>query len=217
MKYDIIVAGVGGQGVLSVSAIIASSAMKEGLHVKQSEVHGMSQRGGAVLANLRLSDRSIASDLIPLGAASMVLSMEPLESLRYLRYLDPIGVVITSSDPMVNIPDYPPLDELLARIRCLGSASATQPGTESEGPKVDPSQGRAMTTVLIEAERLARAAGSLRATNMVMVGAASHYLPVRVATIEHFIESMFARKGEKVVTTNLDAFRAGREAAAGCV
>ncbi len=192
MKYDIILAGVGGQGVLSVSAIIASSAMKEGLHVKQSEVHGMSQRGGAVLANLRLSDRPIASDLIPLGTASMILSMEPLESLRYLRYLDPAGAIITSSDPLVNIPDYPALDGLLAQVRSLGGA------------------------VLIDAERLAREAGSTRATNMVMVGAASHHLPVLVATIEHFIESMFARKGEKIVQTNLRAFRAGREAAAAC-
>lgn len=190
MKYDIILAGVGGQGVLSVSAIIASSAMKEGLHVKQSEVHGMSQRGGAVLANLRLSDKPIASDLIALGAASMVLSMEPLESIRYLKYLDPAGTVITSSEPLVNIPDYPDLDRLLNSIRTLPHA------------------------VLIEAEQLAREAGSARATNMVMVGAASHWLPVEVETIEHFIENLFARKGEKVVATNVKAFFSGREAAA---
>jgi indolepyruvate ferredoxin oxidoreductase beta subunit len=190
MKFDIILAGVGGQGVLSVSAIIASSAMQEGLHVKQSEVHGMSQRGGAVLANLRLSDKPVASDLIPLGAASMILSMEPVESLRYLRYLAPAGAIVTSSDPFVNIPDYPPLEPLLASIRTLPGA------------------------VLIEAERLAREAGSARATNMVMVGAASHRLPVKVQTIEHFINTLFARKGEKTVATNLKAFHAGREAAA---
>lgn len=206
MKYDIILAGVGGQGVLSVSAIIASSAMKEGLHVKQSEVHGMSQRGGAVLANLRLSDKPIASDLIPLGAASMVLSMEPLESLRYLKYVDPAGTIITSSDPLVNIPDYPNLDQLLGSIRGLGEAGgAAAPGT----PHVH--------AVLVDAERLAREAGSARATNMVMVGAASHWLPVRVETIEHFIENLFARKGERVVATNLKAFRSGREAAAAWV
>ena len=203
MKYDIILAGVGGQGVLSVSAIIASSAMKEGLHVKQSEVHGMSQRGGAVLANLRLSNTPIASDLIPLGAASMILSMEPLESLRYLRYLDQAGTIITSSDPLVNIPDYPEIEGLLASIRTLGHPpAATPPGA----PHVN--------TVLIDAERHAREAGSARATNMVMVGAASHWLPVQVETIQHFIESLFARKGEKVVATNLRAFLSGREAAA---
>jgi indolepyruvate ferredoxin oxidoreductase beta subunit len=190
MKYDIILAGVGGQGVLSVSALIASSAMEEGLHVKQSEVHGMSQRGGAVQANLRLSDRPIASDLIPLGSASMILGMEPLESLRYLPFLDPAGTIVTASDPLVNIGDYPPLEGLLASIRTLPHAA------------------------LIDADRLAREAGSARATNMVMVGAASSHLPVQVATIEHFIESLFARKGGNVVATNLKAFRAGREAAA---
>ncbi|HEY3382390.1 MAG TPA: indolepyruvate oxidoreductase subunit beta [Vicinamibacterales bacterium] len=190
MKYDIILAGVGGQGVLSVSAIIASSAMKEGLFVKQSEVHGMSQRGGAVLANLRLADAPIASDLIPLGSASMILSMEPLESLRYLKYLSTDGAVITSTNPMVNIPDYPDLEELLGHIRALPHAR------------------------LVDGEKLARAAGSARATNMVMVGAASHHLPVKVETLEHYIQTVFAAKGEKIVETNLEAFRSGREAAA---
>jgi len=189
MKFDIILAGVGGQGVLSVSAIIASSAMKEGLAVKQSEVHGMSQRGGAVLAHLRLSDRPIASDLIPRGSASMILSMEPLESLRYLEYLSVDGTVMTATNPVANIPDYPPLDELLARIGSLP---------------------RALT---VDAESLARKAGSARATNMVMVGAASALLPVPFHTIEHFVQSAFAAKGAKVVETNLKALHAGRAAA----
>jgi indolepyruvate ferredoxin oxidoreductase, beta subunit len=190
MKYDIILAGVGGQGVLSVSAIIASSAMQEGLHVKQSEVHGMSQRGGAVLANLRLADAPIASDLIPLGSAALILSMEPLESLRYLRFLASDGSLVTSTNPVVNIPDYPELEGLLAHVRSLPASR------------------------LVDGEKLARAAGSARATNMVMVGAASHRLPVKVETLEHFIRTTFASKGEKIVDTNLQAFRAGREAAA---
>ena len=189
MKFDIILAGVGGQGVLSVSAIIASSAMKEGLAVKQSEVHGMSQRGGAVLANLRLSDRPIASDLIPRGSASMILSMEPLESLRYLEFLSAAGTVITATNPVANIPDYPPVDEVLARVRSLP---------------------RALT---IDAESLARKAGSARATNMVMIGAASPLLPVSFETIEHFVQTTFASKGAKVVETNLKALHAGRAAA----
>jgi indolepyruvate ferredoxin oxidoreductase, beta subunit len=189
MKFDIILAGVGGQGVLSVSAIIASSAMKEGLAVKQSEVHGMSQRGGAVLANLRLSDRPIASDLIPRGSAAMILSMEPLESLRYLEFLAEDGTVITATNPVANIPDYPPLDEVLGRVRSL--------------PR----------TVTGDAESLARKAGSARATNMVMVGAASPLLPVAFETIEHFVQTIFASKGAKVVDTNLKALHAGRAAA----
>lgn len=191
MKFDIILAGVGGQGVLSVSAVIASSAMQEGLHVKQSEVHGMSQRGGAVLANLRLSDKPIASDLIPRGTAAMVLSMEPLESLRYLEYMSADTVLITAAEPVRNIDDYPDLDGLLARIRELPHAT------------------------VLDAERLARQAGSARATNMVIVGAASHWLPVKLETIEHFVRTLFASKGDKVVQTNITALRAGRESAAG--
>jgi indolepyruvate ferredoxin oxidoreductase beta subunit len=189
MKFDIILAGVGGQGVLSVSAIIASSAMKEGLAVKQSEVYGMSQRGGAVLANLRLSDGPIASDLIPRGSAAMILSMEPLESLRYLEFLAAGGTVITATDPVANIPDYPPIDEVLARIRSLPHA------------------------VTVDAESLARKAGSARASNMVMVGAASPLLPVPFGTIEHFVQTVFAGKGAKVVEVNLKALHAGRDAA----
>ena len=189
MKFDIILAGVGGQGVLSVSAIIASSAMQEGLAVKQSEVHGMSQRGGAVLANLRLSDRPIASDLIPRGSASMILSMEPLESLRYLEFLSEGGTVITATNPVSNIPDYPPVDEVLAHVRSLPHA------------------------LTVDAESLARKAGSARATNMVMVGAASPLLPVSFDTIEHFVQTVFAAKGAHVVEINLKALRAGRAAA----
>ena len=189
MKYDIILAGVGGQGVLSVSAIIASSAMQEGLAVKQSEVHGMSQRGGAVLANLRLSDRPIASDLIPRGSAAMILSMEPLESLRYLEFLAEDGTVITATNPVANIPDYPPIDEVLGRVRSLPH------------------------TVTVDAESLARKAGSARATNMVMVGAASPLLPVAFETLEHFVQTIFANKGARVVETNLKALHAGRAAA----
>jgi len=192
MKFDIILAGVGGQGVLSVSALIASSAMQEGLHVKQSEVHGMSQRGGAVLANLRISDQPIASDLIPRGTAAMILSMEPIESLRYLEYLAPAGTLITARAPVDNIVDYPPVDQVLAQIRQIKGA------------------------IIVDADQLARQAGSARATNMVMVGAASRWLPVKMETIEVFARSLFAAKGDKVVETNIKALRAGREAAASC-
>ena len=187
MKYDMIIAGVGGQGVLSVAAIIASSAMKEGLYVKQSEVHGMSQRGGAVYANLRLSDQPIYSDLIADGTASMILSMEPLESLRYLHYLKDDGYLITSENPELNIPDYPDLNELLQKIRSLPNA------------------------LTIDAHKLAMEAGSGRATNMVLAGAASHFLPIKPETMENFIKEIFARKGDKVVDINLKAFTMGRK------
>ncbi len=187
MKYDMIIAGVGGQGVLSVAAIIASSAMKEGLYVKQSEVHGMSQRGGAVYANLRLSDAPIYSDLIADGTASMILSMEPLESLRYIHYLKDEGILITAENPERNIPDYPDLQELLSQIRTLPHA------------------------LTIDARKLAMEAGSGRATNMVLAGAASHFLPIKAQTMQDFIKEIFARKGEKIVEINLKAFALGRE------
>ncbi len=183
MKYDVILAGVGGQGVLSVAAIIATGAMKTGLQVRQSEVHGMAQRGGAVQAHLRLADREIAGDLIPRGGAQMILAMEPLESLRYLGYLDPEGVLISSSDPLVNIPDYPELEDLLAAIRRLPRHR------------------------LVDAAALA--GGSAKAANMVLVGAASPFLPVGREVLEVSIRELFAGKGESVVEANLKAFSAG--------
>jgi len=189
VKCDIVLAGVGGQGVLSLAAAIAAAAMEEGLHVKQAEVHGMSQRGGAVTASLRLADREIASDLIPAGKAAMILSMEPLESLRYLAFLAPEGTLITSANPVRNITDYPNLEDLLRRIAALPHA------------------------IVVDAEKLAREAGSARATNMVIVGAAMHLLPLRPEAVEASVSRMFARKGEDVVAINLRALRAGRQAA----
>jgi indolepyruvate ferredoxin oxidoreductase beta subunit len=189
MKYDVILAGVGGQGVLSVAAIIATGAMKAGLEVRQSEVHGMAQRGGAVQAHLRLSDRKIASDLIPRGGAQMVLAMEPLESLRYVAYLSPEGVLISSTVPLVNIPDYPELEGLLAAIRRLPRHR------------------------LVDAAALA--GGSARAANMVLVGAAAPFLPVGREALQTSIRETFAAKGDGVIAANLKAFAAGLEAGGG--
>lgn len=189
MKFDIILAGVGGQGVLSLAGIIAAAALEEKLAVKQSEVHGMAQRGGAVTAHLRLADGPIDSDLVPLGTASLILSLEPLESLRYLEYLAPSGTVITAIEPVV-MPGYPAEADLLFAIRALPQS------------------------ILVEAARLAKRAGLAQATNVVMAGAASRLLPVHLETIERGIRARFARKGEKVVEQNLAAFHAGQEVAA---
>jgi indolepyruvate ferredoxin oxidoreductase beta subunit len=186
VKYDVILAGVGGQGVLSVAAIIALGAMKDGLSVRQSEVHGMAQRGGAVQAHLRLSDRVIVSDLIGKASADMILSMEPIESLRYLDYLKAGGVLVTSADPVQNIPNYPEIEGIYARIRALPSAR------------------------LIRSAELAREAGSARASNLVMVGAASLFLPVREESLLAAVEELFSRKGKKVVEANIKAFGLGR-------
>jgi indolepyruvate ferredoxin oxidoreductase beta subunit len=188
MKQDIILAGVGGQGILSIAFVVDNAALKEGLNFKQAEVHGMSQRGGAVQSHLRISKDEIFSDLIPRGEADILLSVEPMETLRYLEYLHPKGIIITSSNPYKNIPDYPDIDKILAKVMTGGRA------------------------VLVDAEKLAEEAGSKLAQNMVMLGAASPHLMVKTGGLEAFIRALFSPKGERTVEINLDAFRLGRKA-----
>lgn len=188
MKQDIILAGVGGQGILSIAFVIDSAALKEGLLIKQAEVHGMSQRGGAVQSHLRLSRDPIWSDLIPKGKADLVLSVEPLESLRYLDYLAPAGMLITSATPFVNISDYPELDKILAEVRRGGNA------------------------VVVDSDKLAKEAGSSKAQNMVMLGAASNRLMLKTENLEEVIRKLFEPRGEAMVAMNLKAFALGREA-----
>ena len=189
MKFDLVLAGVGGQGVLSLAAIISSAAVAEGLHVRQSEVHGMAQRGGAVLAHLRISDKAIYSDLVPRGAADMILSMEPLESLRYAVWLSDKGTLVTAAEPFINISNYPELEGVLKIIKSLPSFR------------------------IVETAALAKEAGLSRAVNMVMVGAASAFLPLKSETLEATIEKMFADKEKTVVEANKKAFTLGRKAA----
>jgi indolepyruvate ferredoxin oxidoreductase, beta subunit len=188
MTCDIVLAGVGGQGVLSIAAIIAGAAMDQGLKVRQSEVHGMAQRGGAVSAHLRISDKAIAGDLIPSGGADMILSMEPVESLRYLSFLKPGGAIVSAAEPFVNIADYPEPESILAAIRGFPRAR------------------------VVAAAELAKKAGSAKAVNMVMVGAASPFIPVSASGIEKSIARLFGGKGEALVAINLAAFAAGRAA-----
>lgn len=191
MKCDIVLAGVGGQGVLSIAAMISASALRAGLHAVQSEVHGMSQRGGAVTAHLRLSDEAIHSSTIGKGCADLLISMEPLESLRYLEMLRADATVLTSTEPVENFPNYPDLQGVLAKVREL--------------PRVR----------LVDAPRAAREAGNMKTANMVMVGAAIDLLPIGAPVIEGFIRETFASKGETLVEANLKAFAIGREIAAG--
>ncbi len=188
MKYDIILCGVGGQGGISVSVVIAQAAMAEGLAVKQSEVHGMAQRGGEVLAHLRLSDGPIASPTIPEGTARLILAFEPLEALRYLPWLAQDASVIAAAAPVRNIPNYPELESVLAELRALPNS------------------------LILDADAIAKEAGNARAANMVLVGAASKLLPVRTESLEKAIAETFARKGEAVVAANLKAFEYGRKA-----
>jgi indolepyruvate ferredoxin oxidoreductase beta subunit len=188
MEKNIILAGVGGQGILSIAFVIDNAALDAGLQFKQAEVHGMAQRGGAVQSNLRYGDSEVWSDIIPTGKADMVLSVEPLEVLRYQHYLRPDGWVVTSTTPYVNIPDYPETDSLLADL------------AEFEN------------IVMVDTAHFARAAGNLRAQNMVTVGAASPLLDFEEDRLLAFVEMLFARKGEKIVAVNQRAFRLGRAA-----
>lgn len=188
MKSDIILAGVGGQGILSIAATIGMAAVNNGLYLKQAEVHGMSQRGGDVQSHLRLSDSEIASDLIPQGKADMILSVEPMESLRYLPFLAPEGWLITNSNPFINIPEYPELDVILEEVR----------KTEKH--------------IIIDADTIAKEMGSVKAANMVMLGAASPFLNLEYSWLEDAIRGLFGRKGEEVVIFNLNALQAGRQA-----
>jgi len=190
MKCDVILAGVGGQGVLSVAAMIAQAAVSEGFAVRQSEVHGMAQRGGAVLAHLRISDEPIASDLVPQGGAGLIISMEPLESLRYAQWLAPSGALVSAPEPLVNIGNYPAMQDIIAAINGFPVRR------------------------LIEAAALAMEAGLARAVNTVMVGAASHFLPVQAQTLEATIAAIFARKEPSIAAANTAAFKLGRQAAA---
>ncbi|MBN2510866.1 MAG: indolepyruvate oxidoreductase subunit beta [Spirochaetales bacterium] len=185
MTYDIILTGVGGQGVLSLAAVIATGAMKQGLEVRQSEVHGMAQRGGSVVAHLRIADAPIPGDLIGKASADMVLAMEPLEGLRYTGYLKKNGILVASTAPVRNIPDYPDLDELLGRYTKLPSYR------------------------LVDAEGLAKQAGSAKTVNVVMVGAASSFLPVQEAMLKEAIRGLFQAKGEQLIEANFKAFDAG--------
>lgn len=188
MKTDIILAGVGGQGILSIAAALGSAALTNNLYMKQAETHGMSQRGGDVQSFMRISDKPIFSDLIAKGSADLILSVEPMEALRYLPYLREGGYVVTNSTPLINITNYPDQDKLMATLQAL------------------PHQ------VIIDADAIAKeSAGNVRASNFVMLGAASPFIEIPFEYLEEGIRSIFTRKGEEIVAMNLKALRSGRE------
>jgi len=188
MKRDIILAGVGGQGILSIAAVIGMAAVESGLYLKQAEVHGMSQRGGAVQSHLRISDAPIASDLIPEGSCDMILSVEPMEALRYLPFLSSDGWVVTSSKPFVNIDDYPAENELFDEIRRIDNH------------------------LIVDSYSIAKELGSQKVSNMVMLGAASEHLEISQESLEGALSMLFGRKGEEVVALNVNALKAGKQA-----
>lgn len=189
MKSDIILCGVGGQGILSIAAAIGLAALEKKLFVKQAEVHGMSQRGGAVQSHLRLSDKPVASDLIPFGKADMILSVEPMESLRYLPYLNDDGWLLTNTHTFVNIPDYPNSEDISKEISKIEKH------------------------VMIDADAIAKSCGSSRASNMVMLGVGSEFTKIERNYFHNAIRKLFASKGEDIIKLNIEAFEAGKKAA----
>jgi len=187
MKNDIILSGVGGQGILSIAAVIGYAAVDTNLYIKQAEVHGMSQRGGDVQSHFRLSDEPVASDLIPYGEADIILSVEPMEALRYLPWLSDNGWLVTNSNPYVNIPDYPEKEELLNEIR------------------------KVKNNLIVDADSIAKEIGSIKAANIVMLGAASHFINLPLESLENAVRKLFGRKGDEIIELNLNALSAGRD------
>ena len=186
MKTNIILSGVGGQGILSIATVIGKAAIKDGLYMKQSEVHGMSQRGGDVQSNLRISDKPIASDLIGIGSADVIISLEPMEALRYLPYLKKDGWIVTNSKPFINIVHYPEMEKVMEAINALPNK------------------------VVLDVEQIAKDLGAARSSNIVMLGAASPFIGIDYHKLEDGIRSIFGRKGEAVVSINLKALAAGK-------
>ena len=189
MKTDIILSGVGGQGILSIAAVIGEAAIHNGLYMKQAEVHGMSQRGGDVQSNLRISDKPIASDLIPLGKADLIISLEPMEALRYLPYLAKDGWIVTNSTPFINIPNYPEPEDVIKEINKMPHK------------------------IILDVDTIAKESGSPRTANIVMLGAASPFIGNPYEQIETGIRDIFGRKGETIVEKKLKAVEAGRKVA----
>lgn len=189
MKTDIVLAGVGGQGILSIATILGAAALKEGLHIKQAEVHGMSQRGGDVQSNLRISSNPINSDLIPLGGADLIISLEPMEALRYLPYLNNNGWIVTNTVPFVNIPNYPEMEVITGELN------------------------KHQHVVAFDCDALAQEVASSRTANMVLLGAASPFIDIESEKIEDGIRTVFGAKGDNIVEMNIKAYRAGRSLA----
>lgn len=187
MTTNIVLAGVGGQGILSIANVIGIAALKENLYLKQAEVHGMSQRGGDVQSNLRISDKPIASDLIPYGKADIIISLEPMEALRYLPYLGKKGWVVTNTNPFINIQNYPEMKEVMQELE-----------------KMD-------NLVAFDMDKMAKDLGSPRSSNMILLGASSPFIKISENLIEDGIKKFFSPKGEKIVEMNLKCFQEGRK------
>ncbi|MFA6583426.1 MAG: indolepyruvate oxidoreductase subunit beta [Elusimicrobiaceae bacterium] len=187
MKKDIVLTGVGGQGAITIAVAIVEAAIKKGLNFRQSEVHGMSQRGGAVETHVRISDGAIHCEMIPRGRADILISVEPLEALRGINYLSEKGIVITAITPVKNIPDYPPIEHVFNMLAASGRKVYT-----------------------VDAQAAALEAGNPKAQNIALTGAASAFIGIAPELLRESVARMFMKKGEAVVASNLKAFDLGK-------
>ncbi|NJY63882.1 indolepyruvate oxidoreductase subunit beta [Salinimicrobium sp. CDJ15-81-2] len=191
MKTNIILSGVGGQGILTIAAVLDTAALNQDLFIKQSEVHGMSQRGGAVQSHVRISDKEIHSDLIPEGKVDLILSVEPMELLRYLPYLKKDGWLVTDSEPFINTANYPEETHLFDQI------------------KKHPNH------LIVNATKIAKKIGNSKVANMVLLGAASSIIPLSENSMLEAIKKLFQHKGERIIRLNIEAFSEGKKVAEG--
>jgi indolepyruvate ferredoxin oxidoreductase beta subunit len=189
MKTNIILSGVGGQGILTIAAVLDTAALSENLNIKQSEVHGMSQRGGAVQSHVRISDSEIYSDLIPEGKADLILSVEPMELLRYIPFLNKEGWLVTDSNPFINTLDYPEQKDIYEQI------------------KKHPNH------VILDATEIAKNLGNSKVANMVLLGAAASMIPLSEESLIKAIKTLFQHKSERIINLNIVAFLEGKKLA----
>jgi indolepyruvate ferredoxin oxidoreductase beta subunit len=184
--HGIVLSGVGGQGVLSLAQILLEALRRSGLQALQSEIHGMSQRGGSVHAQDCFSSLPLTSPIIEEGRADLLIALEPLEALRYVSMLAIHGHLVVSEEPQVNMEGYPPLDDVYAALKAVPGAP------------------------LVDTEDLARRLNHRQAGGMVLLGMASKFLPVAASVWREVISQRFESKGPRVTEKNLEAFEVGR-------
>lgn len=189
-KYDLLIVGVGGQGVILASDIIGRAAVAEGLSIRAAETHGMAQRGGAVENHVRIGCKY--GTLIPYQGADCLMSMEPLEALRFAKYINPKGIAIINTEPIVPVTVatgkvlYPEVDVIIEKMKGICADVKAENFTA-----------------------LAKKAGAAQALNVVMIGAVSKYLPLSPEILKEVIARSVP---PKTVAVNLKAFDLGRDA-----
>jgi indolepyruvate ferredoxin oxidoreductase beta subunit len=188
-RFDLVIAGVGGQGTILASDIIGRTAVKENMPVRAAETHGMAQRGGSVVNHVRLGCE--LGSMIPRKGADVLLALEPSEALRYLEYLSDDGIVIVNTDPILPVTvtsglcSYPDVNAIIENL------------------------GRGHEVKAFNATGLAKEAGNIQAMNVVMVGAVSNYLPL---SADIMLECVRELVPPKTTDINVRAFELGRVA-----